>query len=66
MCVDLLLFWGSSCQCPKEPNDVLLGVLILIIVCCCCHFERINHFTPTLFSDCGKNESTKAFSAILV
>jgi len=25
-----------------------------------------NPFSPILFSDCGKNESTKAFSAILV
>ena len=26
----------------------------------------INPFSPTLFSNCGKNETTKAFRAILV
>ena len=28
--------------------------------------RRLNPFISTFFSDCGKNESTKAFSAILV
>ena len=27
---------------------------------------ELNPFSPTLFTVCGKNESTKAFSAILV